>query len=325
MSSTAPAEVRTHLIDALQLDLVGPTPDDLVHAEEIIPQPPSKWYLTGFLVPYDAPMNVRSDDTGDDELDAVSRSGAGDDEAVPEKARARKGFFPSSMGVSLLLAAHTSSLHVAVSWGDYTPFTTDKAEEESKNTLRVGTWQRTACHADLTVPIQVSDTPVEIDIPDSKGLKLVISVRSVSSEDLVPPGTRSVSIFLVNQRRPAPNKAPDAAHAFQTRLMIKAEESLVPRPDLRGSNGEDWDERVADLQYQDDYEFAVGHNVSAIALVQPGGVCHQVWTAWIPTADVEKVIRDLQRNRIPTLQSRNNRDIPLRQQLRSLPKREVCF
>jgi hypothetical protein len=35
MSSTAPAEVRTHLIDALQLDLVGPTPDDLVHAEEI--------------------------------------------------------------------------------------------------------------------------------------------------------------------------------------------------------------------------------------------------------------------------------------------------
>ncbi|MBD1842488.1 helicase [Cyanobacteria bacterium FACHB-63] len=290
MSSTAPAEVRTHLIDALQLDLVGPTPDDLVHAEEIIPQPPSKWYLTGFLVPYDAPMEVRSDPTGDDELDAVGRPGAGDDEAVPEKTPARKGFFPSSMGVSLLLAAHTSSLHVAVSWGDYNPFSTNKAEEESKNTLRVGTWQRTACHADLTVPIQVSDTPVEIDIPDSKGLKLVISVRSVSSEDLVPPGTRSVSIFLVNQRRPAPNKAPDAAHAFQTRLMIKAEESLVPRPDLRGSNGEDWDERVADLQYRDDYEFAVGHNVSAIALVEPGGVCYQVWTAWIPIADVEKVI-----------------------------------
>jgi hypothetical protein len=51
MSSAAPAEVRTHLLDALQLDLVGPAPDDLAHAEEIIPQPPSKWYLTGFLVP----------------------------------------------------------------------------------------------------------------------------------------------------------------------------------------------------------------------------------------------------------------------------------
>jgi hypothetical protein len=48
MSSTVPAEVRTHLLDALQLDLVGPAPDDLAYAEEIIPQPPSKWYLTGF-------------------------------------------------------------------------------------------------------------------------------------------------------------------------------------------------------------------------------------------------------------------------------------
>lgn len=64
MSSTTPAEVRAHLIDALQLDLVRPTPDDLVHAEEVIPQPPSKWYLTAFLVPYDAPMEVRSDNTG---------------------------------------------------------------------------------------------------------------------------------------------------------------------------------------------------------------------------------------------------------------------
>jgi hypothetical protein len=290
MSSTIPAEVRTHLLDALQLDLVGPAPDDLAHAEEIIPQPPSKWYLTGFLVPYDAPIEVRSDDTGDDELDAVSRSGAGDDETAPDKAPARKGFFPSSMGVSLLVAAHTSSLQVTASWGDYTRFATDPSEEESKNTLRVGTWQRTPRHAELTLPIQVREAPLELDIPDSKGLKLIVSVRPVSSENLVPPGTHSVSIFLVNQRHPASNRAPDAAHAFQTKLVIQTEDSFVPRPDLRGSNGEDWDERVADLQYRDDYEFAVGHNVSAIALVELNGVCQKVWTAWIPTADVEKVI-----------------------------------
>lgn len=290
MSSTTPAEVRTHLLDALQLDLVGPAPDDLAHAEEIIPQPPSKWYLTGFLVPYDAPIEVRSDAAGDDELDAVSRFGAGDDETAPDKAPARKGFFPSSMGVSLLVAAHTSSLQVTASWGDYTRFATDPSEEESKNTLRVGTWQRTPHHAKLIVPIQVQDTPLELDIPASKGLKLIVSVRPVSSENLVPPGTRSVSIFLVNQRHPASNRAPDAAHAFQTKLIIETEDSFVPRPDLRGSNGEDWDERVADLQYRDDYEFAVGHNVSAIALVEPKGIYQKVWTAWIPTADVEKVI-----------------------------------
>lgn len=40
----------------------------------------------------------------------------------------------------------------------------------------------------------------------------------------------------------------------------------------------------------DDYEYAVGHNVSAIAVANPNGGCQEVRTAWIPTADVEKVI-----------------------------------
>lgn len=121
MSSTTPADVRSHLIDALQLDLVGPTPADEIHAEEIIPQPPSKWYLTGFLVPFDAPLEVRSDDTGNDELDSVSRVSAGDDETIPDRASARKSFFPSSMGLSLLVATHTSSLHVTVTWATTNP------------------------------------------------------------------------------------------------------------------------------------------------------------------------------------------------------------
>lgn len=284
-----PADVRTHLIDALQLDLIGPNPEDAMHAEEIIPQPPSKWYLAGFLVPHNAPIEQRSDDTGDDELDAVSRIGAGDDEAVPEKSPARKGFFPSSMGVSILTSAQTHSLHVTACWGDYKPLTAESSEQ-SNTTLRIGSWQRTPRQAELTVPLQISETPDEFEIPDSKGLKLLVSVRTVPSEELVPAGTRSVSVFLVNQRPPAPYKASDAAHAFQTRLTIETGEPLVPRPDLRGGNGEDWDESVADLQYRDDYEFAVGHNVSAIAEVKPGGICHKVWTAWIPTADVEKVI-----------------------------------
>ncbi|HBE17539.1 MAG TPA: hypothetical protein DDW51_07965, partial [Cyanobacteria bacterium UBA11367] len=87
---TTSAAVRTRLIDTLQLDLVGPTTDDIDHAEEILPQAPSLWYLTGFLVPYEASFEQRSDDTGDDELDQLSRKGTGDDESTPEAASARK-------------------------------------------------------------------------------------------------------------------------------------------------------------------------------------------------------------------------------------------
>ena len=52
-----PETVRSELVDALRLDLIGPgevlgdpgrTPGD---AAEVLPQRPSSWYLTGFLVP----------------------------------------------------------------------------------------------------------------------------------------------------------------------------------------------------------------------------------------------------------------------------------
>ena len=64
---TSSAEARSHLIDALRLDLVGPIPEDIDHVEEILDQAPSKWYLTGFLVPHGAPIEERGDDTGNDE------------------------------------------------------------------------------------------------------------------------------------------------------------------------------------------------------------------------------------------------------------------
>ena len=42
------ADVRSKLVESLELDLVGPRPG-LGDATEILTQPPSRWYLTGFL------------------------------------------------------------------------------------------------------------------------------------------------------------------------------------------------------------------------------------------------------------------------------------
>ena len=74
------AEVRTSLIDALRLDLIGPGPHDLQHAEEVLPQAPSSWYLGGFLVPFQGSVQQRLDDTSDDNLDTIDRASPGDDE-----------------------------------------------------------------------------------------------------------------------------------------------------------------------------------------------------------------------------------------------------
>ena len=62
--------------------------------------------------------------------------------------------------------------------------------------------------------------------------------------ELVPPGTRSVSVFLVNYRPPAPDPKRDEGYIFQARLTLSMEEPFVPRPNLRGliSSKEDTDE-----------------------------------------------------------------------------------
>ena len=288
-----PAEVRSCLIDALQLDLVGPTPNDIAHVDEIIDQAPSKWYLTGFLVPYEASVEQRSEDIGNDDIDEISQVNAGDDEKQPESASARRAFFPSSMGLSILVPATVKEISVTVHWGNYCPVDeeNEESQEDSKNQLQLPRlWQRTPGQAELTVPLHVSNAPKHWEIPGSNGLRLVTSVRPVTAAELVPAGTRSASVFLVNYRPPAANPYSDIAFAFQTCLIIRTPYSLVSRPNLRGRHGDDWDEKVADLQYRDDYEYAVGHNVSAVAITNDDATCQEVRTAWMPNADVENVV-----------------------------------
>ena len=86
-------EIRNDLVDVLELDLVGPRPGS-ANENEVLPQAPSRWYLTGFLVPYEAPESQRSDETGSEELDVISKTGGLDDETKPEQASARRAFFP---------------------------------------------------------------------------------------------------------------------------------------------------------------------------------------------------------------------------------------
>lgn len=224
----------------------------------------------------------------------------GDDEDTPEKTFAKKAFFPSSMGLSLLVNENTNYLNATIAWGDYAPYKDNSDEIEApaqEEPTMSACWKRSPHEVELVIPLQ-SDNNTElkysynltIAVPDSNGLQLVVSIRPVPSKELVPLGTLSVSVFLVNNRLPTSDKERDITYTFQTSLAINTSEALVPRPNLRGRDNHDWDESVADLQYRDDYEYAVGHNVSAVAITNPDGSCNHIHTAWIPTADVEKVI-----------------------------------
>jgi hypothetical protein len=116
----AALEVRGRLLEALELDLVGPPAGHRLE-DELLPGwvRPSNWYLTGFLIPVDTPPEESADADADDQLDEVPESEGLAEESAQEQVAAGKGYFPSSIGLSTLIAAGAKRLQVTVRWGDY--------------------------------------------------------------------------------------------------------------------------------------------------------------------------------------------------------------
>jgi hypothetical protein len=101
------AQVRTKLVEALRLDLIGPNSTDLAYQDEILPQAPSKWYLTGFLVPYEADLKDRSDETNTETIDTLSEKASNDDNTEPEIPPPAKATSPFLRYKRLLRCRHT--------------------------------------------------------------------------------------------------------------------------------------------------------------------------------------------------------------------------
>lgn len=280
-----PLHVRSTLVDALQLDLIGPD-GSLGAPKEVLPQTPSRWYLTGFLVPLDADEEQRSDPTSNDELDQAAEPAGLDDDETPEKPAARRSYLPSSMGISVLLPAGTDQLDVTVAYGEYL-----RVEHEEGN-AGPQQWRRVPHSQTVLVDLGKHTTGNGVvPIPASRGVELVWSLRSIPDHEVdggLPKGTRSLSLFVVNRRKPMSDELQDEGSIFQVSLEVRSNTSFVPRPNLHSLQSDDWDERVADVQYRSAFEFAVGHSVSTESVVE-NGKCRIVRSCWLPTAEVEKV------------------------------------
>ena len=323
------AEVREALARALRLDLIGPWAGHPL-VDERLPGwvRPSNWYLTGFLVPRGAPVEQRGDADVDDEPEVAEQAGLGDDSTEDRRA-AKKGFFPSSMGLSFLVGEGIDALEVLVRWGDYRRLEVESGDPGRDQTAQGGDagvehasasedgtggeshddekagagldgtnrsqvrswWQRTPREESVpvTVPATTGD-PRPHPVLHSNGLMLHVVARPVDAASFsgrIAPGTRSVSLFLVNDRVPSSDRERDEAFAFQAEIEVRSEVPFVPRPDPREVSGDNWDERVADLHYAHTPEYAAGHGVSADwELVD--GACRVLRSTWTPGCEVEK-------------------------------------
>lgn len=314
MPLKTPADVREELVYALRDDLIGPDPDDrrdAAHLTETLSAPPSSWYLTGFLAPFEQKNEDKEDPEADETLDSALE---GPEEGETEAPAARRPVFPSSIGLSVLIRPSVKHLHVRATYGTYVPFLPNA--EESNESEAGEKLTKPASDDGPTVPVtkpkpayhwrrlpheysgtlDLSDGPrIELPLDGSEGVVLLAMLRPVPENELglVPTGTRYVTLFLINRRVPIPRPEQDRGYIFQVGFSVNCPdgEALIPRPNLRGAREEDdIDERIGDLHYRDVFEYAVGHGISTVAQkLDRDGKMRGVATCWAPKAEVEKV------------------------------------
>ncbi|MCA9609259.1 MAG: hypothetical protein KC619_26840, partial [Myxococcales bacterium] len=275
---------RAAILEALEADLIGPfhPPDYEGPRDEVLPLPPSRWYLTGFLAP-ERDRETR-DPTAEDDFAGLEDEP--EETAAPEPQPKQPHRFPASMGLSVLLPADGPDHVVAtVRFAEYLP---EQQENDGGRKKRV--WRRVArTPAPVSVPLDGKALGRGVLVTDTPGVFLVGQVEPAEAPGL-PAGARALSLFLVNRRAPREKTAEqDAEFLFRVELELAYAGGLLARPNRRGEGGDEWDDQVADLQFRARHEHAVGHGVSVEVPAGQSPVT-RVRTTWLPTYEVLRVV-----------------------------------
>jgi Helicase conserved C-terminal domain len=292
-------DLRDKLVQALESDLVGPFSLE-ASSTEVLPLPPTRWYLTGFLAPENAPAEEES--TEDREV------AAGDDQdvdgATDEKEPRGPRTLPSSVGLSVLLPPGAGDhVDVTLRYATYrtepgshdvleaTPMDGDGLAATAVRQRRPrARWVRLPAST-ATKRLACAPSALDRGTEITPGLFIVGHIEEARAPGVVR-GARALSLFVVN-RRPIPEKGPiDEACIFQVSFDVCPEAGLLPRSDPRGQDASERheDDRIADLQFRDRKEWAVGHGVSVEPITGNDGVTAVgARTAWVPRATVHGV------------------------------------
>lgn len=288
---------RAHLLRTLEADLVGPFRRGLVlegqegrDLPEDLELPPSRWYLTGFLAPQAG--REPEPDEEDEELDAGTDQKDDEEGSAQEPEPKRRNIFPASLGLSVIVPPTTRQLRAKVTYANYERVDVEEPGQQKPRKV----WRRQPM-GPVTEVLDLDDPALPdpgVSVPDSRGLRLVAQVQELPPDAGVEPGSRAVAVFLVNYR--APDNAPgqrDSAYVFQVELELECAEGFVPRSDMSAADSNDPDEQIADLQFRDAMEYAVGHGVSVDLPEGPDpatGRVTRVRTCWIPRYEVRPVV-----------------------------------
>ncbi len=282
--------IRTRLVEALQADLIGPfvPPDHPSGGEEILPLPPSRWYLTGFL----APQGARAPDVDDEDSQEGGLTSDNDNQAEDagdtEPQAKRPVRFPASMGLSVFLPPGSGDhLEVDLRFADY-----DKVETAEDHDQRKSSGWKRVPHEERGIKIPLDRAALEsadgISVPNTSGLRFRGELRTTDIEGL-PKGARVLSLFLVNERQILDSDR-DLSFVFQVQFSLRYQPGFLSRPNRRGEDADDEDQKVLALNFRDKVEWAVGHNTSlARPVPDADGHVRQLSTTQLPQYEVLRV------------------------------------
>lgn len=270
------SEIRTNVLDAMKLDLIGPSHDsEAKYLQEVLSVQPSAYYLTGFLVPHGSKIQV---DVEEDEANISPDDTDDNTESSGDEANSLIKRFPSSIGLSFLLKKDTKEFDVVCRWGEYRP-------EETNDGLL---WQRS--HIEKKVKVALNGK-TNFTVPVTPEVELMVNQKVLDlvgeSYGLIENGTKSLSVFLVNRKKIENKDQADPSFMFQVEMEIIAD-GFCPRPNLRALESDDHDDRIADLQFANVHEYATGHGVAAICETNDGP-CNKIITSWMPSHEVDGV------------------------------------
>lgn len=278
-------DVRASLVAALKADLVGPfSQENAAASKEELTLAPSRWYLTGFLAP--KTDRETKDPTAEEDL-GVGTDDEDENEPTAEPEPKQKNSFPASLGMSVLLPAQKADgeiINVTVAFAEYVKEDRETGDRKKKRVV----WRRVPQPArSVELPLVVSEIEKGRSLPDTPGIRVCGELVAADAPGLLP-GTRALSLFVVNERTPGEKGRQDEQFIFQVEMALCFEPGFVPRPNRQGEGASEPDDTTADLQFREHCEWAVGHGV-AVEIPNHTEKVTRICTTWIPQCEVRKV------------------------------------
>ena len=284
LSTATPSAIRDELTDMVVRDLLGPAggPDEELNQYE---DHAYQRYLVGMLAPKDKEV-----DGGElDEL-ATGEGDEGEEGSVESGVPAGSTYFPSSMGLSFVVAAETKEIMVEADWGQYLRI--KSTTQQKKDGSPANAWQRTPVIAPaMTLPLKDGGIAPRALHPDHPLVLLQGRIRPTADGWVV-------TLFMVNQQeeRKGRNEPKDEVWLFQPKLRVHGVEDVPifvqrknAKADLSRMDPLTREEtETLEMLYRHQREFAVGHGISIHATL-PEPLAERavmVETEWVPKFEV---------------------------------------